>query len=93
MLQLREVKRHLNVEHNADDELIAGLIHAAKEAFEAQTFKRLEDATFKFTARQWMLLNIGELYVNRTLTSDRRIYSFRFAERMLDAERDFAKGM
>jgi uncharacterized phiE125 gp8 family phage protein len=52
-LTLDEIKEHLRVTHNEEDNRIAGLGVAARQAVEYFTRRQLMKATYDFTRREW----------------------------------------
>ena len=74
-LSVNDVKRHLIIDHNDDDLLIADLITVAEDAVRRDlnlySLKDIEDCTGMLPASvmQAMLLLIGTLYANRESVS------------------------
>ena len=70
-LTIEDVKRHLIIDHNDDNQLIADLITVAEDAVRRDlnlySLKEIEDCTGMLPACvvQAMLLLIGTLYANR----------------------------
>ena len=70
-LSIQDVKRHLYIDHNDDDLLLANLITVAEDAVRRDlnlySLKEIEDCTGMLPAAvtQAMLLLIGTLYNNR----------------------------
>lgn len=70
-LSLQQVKQHLIIDHNDDDQYLADLITVAEDAVRRDlniySLKEIEDCTGMLPASviQAMLLLIGTLYANR----------------------------
>ncbi|MDN2567988.1 head-tail connector protein [Aquibium sp. A9E412] len=60
-VSLAEAKTHLRVEHDAEDELIAGLVRAAREEVEAATGRALIDQDWRLVLDRWPALPIVRL--------------------------------
>jgi hypothetical protein len=74
-LTLQQVKQHLIIDHNDDDQYLADLITVAENAvckdLNLYSLKQIEDCTGMLPASviQAMLLLIGTLYANRESVS------------------------
>lgn len=74
LISLEEAKKHLRVEHNADDDLINSLILSAQnwaDSFLNFKIEEVEDPPEIF--KQAMLLVIGSWYENRENVSDKYV--------------------
>lgn len=70
-LTLQQVKKHLNIDHNEDDQYLADLITVAEDAvrndLNLNSLSEIEDNAGMLPASviQAMLLLVGTLYANR----------------------------
>lgn len=84
-IKLTEIKNHLNIDHNLDDELLKAYSLAAIEAAQNYIGKEFDEehttTTVKFTngIRIGCLMFIAHLYANREAVSDVQQYEVPFA--------------
>lgn len=84
-IDLDEIKAHLRIEHNLDDDLLTAYANAAEEI--AQNYigktwgKETTTETVAFTQgiKVGCLMTIGHLYANREAVSDVLLYEVPFA--------------
>lgn len=84
-IELEEIKQHLRIDHNLDDELLELYSTAALEAAENHIGKTFGSDTVKFTQgiKVGCLMFIGHLYANRETVSDVQLYEVPMAVKSL----------
>ncbi|MGQ8820309.1 head-tail connector protein [Bibersteinia trehalosi] len=88
-IELEEIKQHLRIDHNLDDELLELYSTAALEAAENHIGKTFgsdnSSDTVKFTQgiKVGCLMFIGHLYANRESVSDVQLYGVPMAVKSL----------
>lgn len=84
-IDLDEIKAHLRVEHNLDDDLLIAYADAAEEAAQNYIGKRWGNASSSETVvfskgiKVGCLMLIGHLYANREAVADVQLYEVPFA--------------
>ena len=85
IIELEEIKNHLNIDHDLDDELLKAYSLAAIEAAQNYIGKEFDEehttTTVRFTngIRIGCLMFIAHLYANREAVSDVQQYEVPFA--------------
>lgn len=89
MIALEDVKLHLRVDHDDEDDYITGLIAAATAAaLDYLNVESLEAMPAPVEAA--ILLQVGDLYANRERQADKQFYANQTYERLLNPYREMA---
>ncbi|QGM80715.1 head-tail connector protein [Otariodibacter oris] len=79
-IDIEEIKNHLRIDHDLDDELLEVLADSALEVAQNHIGKRFADTTTEETVqftqgiKVGCLMFIGHLYANREIVSDVQLY-------------------
>ena len=86
MVTLDEVKLHLRIEHDEEDQALAAMLEASTDAAADYLGGEMPDP-MPAPVRAAILLQVGDLYLNRERQGDVAYYQNRTYERLLNPYR------